>query len=296
MTFQCLPRGPFDLATENEYFGGWPPLPADDRAVAMAFPVEGWERSAAVILRQFSDGEVSGEVHGAAGHAERAWNQALAILSLDVDGTGFAEVGRRDPIIGRAQQAFRAVRPVLFHSPYEAAAGLILGHRISIRQARATREIMAQLLGDEVTVGAHTMHAFPKPQILEEMTSFPSVSQEKVQRLNGIGHAARQGMLDRGRLRAMPVEQALAELRTLEGVGPFTAQGVLFRGAGLVDDITDDETTAEAVQLAYGLHTRPTHDEVLGMAENWRPFRTWCLVLLHIWLRRQTRQQGPALA
>lgn len=287
MSFEILPQGPFSLADENEYFGGWPASPADDRAIAMTFPVEGWETSAAVTVRQYSSGSVGGEVHGAPHHAEAAWRQALAVLSLDVDAGAFAEVGERDQVIGRLQRSYRAVRPVLFHSPYEAAAGLIIGHRISMRQARATREVMAQLLGDEVKIDGHSMRAFPRPQVLVEMTSFPGVSEEKIHRLNGIGRAALDGTLDRAHLRALPVAAALEELRALEGVGPFTAQGILFRGAGLVDDVTDDEVTAQAVQRAYKLPDSPDHAAVLRIAESWRPFRTWCVVLLHIWLRRE---------
>ena len=61
----------------------------------MAFPVEGWDGSAAVVVRQPSAGVVTAEVHGARGAlAERAWEQAMAVLSLDVDGTGFPAVGR----------------------------------------------------------------------------------------------------------------------------------------------------------------------------------------------------------
>jgi len=287
VTFEIEPRGPFSLADENEYFGGWPPFPADDRAVAMAFPVEGWQTSAAVIVRQYAGGSVSGDVQGARGHTEAAWQQALAVLSLDVDGSAFPAVGERDAVIGQRQSTYRSLRPVLFHSPYEAAASLIIGNRISMRQARATREIMAQLLGDEVIVDGHSMRAFPQPQALVELTSFPGVSEEKVRRLNGIGRAALEGTLDRARLRAQPVERALEMLRDLDGVGPFTAQGILFRGAGLVDELTDDDVTAQAVQLAYGLTSPPRRAEIVRIAEAWRPFRTWCMVMLHVWLRRE---------
>ena len=115
--FQLAPRGPFNLRDESEFFGGWPPLQADPSAVAMAFPVEGWRTSAAVVVRQ-TPVAITGEVHGATGpDAETAWNQALAVLSLDVDGTGFPEVGRRDPVIGRLQQTYSFLRPVCFHSP-----------------------------------------------------------------------------------------------------------------------------------------------------------------------------------
>ncbi|HMA34684.1 MAG TPA: DNA-3-methyladenine glycosylase 2 family protein [Chloroflexia bacterium] len=286
--FEIIPQGPFQLAEEAEYFGGWPPLAADPAAVGMAFPVEGWRTSAAVILRQDATTRITGEVHGAEGDdAAAAWRQALAVVSLDADGQGWPEIGRRDPVIGRLQAQYNCVRPVCFHTPYEAAAHFVIGQRISVQQARTIRLAMARAVGDPIQVGDEQLYAFPRPQVLAELTSFPGLSEEKVHRLQGLARAALDGVLDRERLRAVPPAQALSELLALRGVGPFSAQGILFRGAGLVDDVTEDENTNRAVQLAYQLPAPADHGTVLRLAENWRPYRMWAVVLLHIWLRRE---------
>src|SRR6185503_1202181 len=142
-SFSVAPRGPFSLQAQRQYFGGWL-SPADDPdAVLMTFPVEGWQSSASVVLRQ-RDGVVTGAVSVAdAASAETAWQQALAAVSLDFDGSGFPSVGERDPIIGRLQAEYEMMRPVCFYSPYEAAAHFVIGHRLSIAQARALRQRMA---------------------------------------------------------------------------------------------------------------------------------------------------------
>lgn len=138
MKFEMMPRGPFDLATANLYFGGWVTGGSDQAGFVMAFPVEGWQTSAAVALRQDERGAIIGEVHCAGGeNMEQAWWQALAVLSLDCDGVGWPQVGQRDPVIGRLQDTCHFLRPVLFHSPYEAAAAFIISHRISMKQGRA---------------------------------------------------------------------------------------------------------------------------------------------------------------
>ena len=54
------PKGPFDLARSREFFGGWPSPPSDAEAIVMAFPVEGWRTSAAVVVRQERGGRVVG--------------------------------------------------------------------------------------------------------------------------------------------------------------------------------------------------------------------------------------------
>jgi DNA-3-methyladenine glycosylase II len=281
-TFDLVPLGPFSLDAAGRYFGGWPELDGD---IVMAFPVDGAGGSAAVVMRQQGDA-ITGEVHGDA-DPEAAWRQALAVLSLDIDGRGFADVAERDPVVGRLWREDGLLRPVLFHSAYEAAAAFIIGHRLSIAQGRRIRARMAEATGAPITIDARVFHAFPAPAVLAGIETFTGLSAAKMERLQAVAVRALEGRLDRQRLRSMPEEEALAELRTLPGVGPFFASGILARGAGLVDTITDDDLTPRAIELAYELPARPDRAEVLRHAEAWRPFRMWALVLLHVWLRIQ---------
>ena len=284
--FELAPQGAFDLETQAGRFGGWPRL---GDAIVIAFPVEGWRSSAALVVRQ-RVGSITGEVHGAAdADAERAWKQALATISLDVDGTGFLEVGRRDPIIRRLQAEYGNLRPVLFHSPYEAACAFVIGHRITILQTRRIRQRMAEEAGASIEVDGTAFKAFPDPRALLRLDAFPGVTSLKIERLHQVARAALDGTLDRARLRSLPEAVALAQLRTLPGIGEFFAQGILMRGAGLVDAVTDDDLTPRAIQLLYGLGERPDRASVLKRAESWRPYRMWAVVLLNVWLRSQPR-------
>jgi DNA-3-methyladenine glycosylase II len=279
-----VPRGPFDLEYQASRFGGWPKL---GDGIVMAFPVEGWNGSAAVVMRQRGD-TITGDVHGTTeADAERAWRQGLATVSLDIDGQGFVDVGRRDPVIGRLQAEYKNLRPVLFHSPYEAACAFLIGHRITILQTRRLRQRMAEEFGTAIAVDGTGFHAFPDPRALLRLEAFPGIAPIKVERLHAAARAALDGTLDRDRLRSLPEAEALEQLRTLPGIGEFFAQGILMRGAGLVDAVTDDDLTPRAIQLLYRLAERPIRAAVLKRAESWRPFRMWAVVLLNVWLRSQ---------
>lgn len=283
--FEMIPDGPFDLENQTAHFGGWPRL---GDAIILAFPVEGWGSSAAVVMRQ-ENGGIEGEVHGAVDDtvAQRAWQQALATVSLDVDGSGFLDVGRRDPVIGRLQSEFKNLRPVLFHSPYEAACAFLIGHRITILQTRRIRQQMAEAAGAAIAVDGQSFRAFPDPHALLKLDEFPGVASVKIERLHAAARAALDGKLDREHLRSLPENQALQLLRTLPGIGEFFAQAVLMRGAGLVDAVTDDDLTPRAIQLLYRLKERPTRAQVHKRAQAWRPFRMWAVVLLNVWIRSQ---------
>jgi DNA-3-methyladenine glycosylase II len=91
---------------------------------------------------------------------------------------------------------------------------------------------------------------------------------------------AEEGELDGGRLRALPSATALAELRTLPGIGPFSAELVLARGAGEPDLFPEHAgRLAAAMRERYDL-TDPRPERLRAIAERWRPFRSWVSLLL----------------
>jgi DNA-3-methyladenine glycosylase II len=287
MIFEFIPNGLFDLANQNQYFGGWPALKTDPQTIVMAFPVEGWQASAAVTLRQEADGKITGQVYGPAEISEKARSQALAALSLDVSAEEWPQVGKRDPVIGQLQVKYAFLRPVLFHSPYEAAAGFIIGHRRSIRQKVEIMKQLAEDFGGKVQVEGQSLHAFPQPADLFSLAGYKGLNEQKIERLHFVARAALDGLLDRDYLRSLPIDEALAQLETLPGVGPFFAQGILHRGAGLADDLTRDDLTDYAIQKAYGLAEPPEQAKIDEISKPWQPFRMWATVLLHIWVRRE---------
>ena len=85
-----------------------------------------------------------------------------------------------------------------FHSPYEAAAWAIIGHRVRIAQAARVKARMAEALGRQITVDSRTEHAFPGPSRLARLTSFPGLTETKVGRLRNLALAAGEGKLEAG--------------------------------------------------------------------------------------------------
>ena len=263
-TFTLVPRGPFSLASSIRFLEGFTPAAytgPQDVALELAFPAEGSWQTVGVRVRQ--DGEaVTADVVGPESPdpelmtAVRA--QVERIVSLDVDGSGFPAVGERDPVVGRLQQHYPGLRPIGFWSPYEAAAWTIIGHRIRIRQAAAIKARMAAQLGDPVTFGDRVVHAFPSPDRLATLEEFPGLAGRKPEWLRSVARAALDGQLDAARLRGLPRETALKDLKTLPGIGDFSAGLILLRGAGDPDAVAYHEPRlALAVADAYGLRRRP---------------------------------------
>jgi DNA-3-methyladenine glycosylase II len=293
-SFELVPRGPFSLGASAAFLEGFSPAAyrgAGAGHLHLAFVPDGEEAAAGVCLRQ-PDGVVVGKVFGEA-DAAAVREQVARILSLDVDGTGFPEVGRRDPVVGRLQGRWPGLRPVGFFSPYEAAAWALIGHRIRIVQAARIKERMAAELGQAVDVHGDVRHAFPGPARLAALEGFAGLHGRKVGNLRALGEAAAVGRLDGARLRELPRDQALAELKRLPGIGDFSAELVLLRGAGDPDHLPLHEPRlCRGAAIAYGLEEPPDLAWLEERSEAWRPYRTWVVLLLRVLLEAETGDIG----
>jgi DNA-3-methyladenine glycosylase II len=281
--------GPFSLRAAAEFGfgpneGGAPPF---DGAMRLAFPVDGGQGYAGAVVRQNQQAaglEVELELRDGAS-AEAALRQISRILSLDHDGEQFEAVGRAEPVIGALQQAYPGQRPVLFSSPYEAAAWAIISARRSARQAARVRDELGRQLGESLQLAERELIAFPQPRHLLELgDQFPGLSMPKLIRLRDLAGAALDGALEPSRLHELGPEQAWSEMQRLPGIGPFYAGLLVLRASGFADALLP---TAEPKVLAhtarlYGLPGPPALEAFAALAERWRPFRTWATVLIRL--------------
>jgi DNA-3-methyladenine glycosylase II len=299
-TFSLTSPGPFSLAASIRFLDGFTPAAYRDAAdglLRMAFPADDGGSVIGVAVRADPDGPavraeytvVPGSSGGSAGAAAvRA--QVARILSLDVDGRGFPALGAADPVVASLQAGYPGLRPVLFYSPYEAAAWTVIGNRIRMSQAAAIKARIAREHGTPVEVAGQTGYAFPAPGVLRELGSVPGLTDVKTQRLRALADAALDGRLDAAALRAQPAGQALAALRELPGIGPFSAELVLIRGAGHPDVFPRHETRVhQAVAAEYDLGPDAVGDlgRLAGIADGWRPYRSWVGLLLRARLAEQ---------
>ena len=76
-------------------------------------------------------------------------------------------------------------------------------------------------------------------------------------------------------LSGLPDDQILAELTAIPGIGPWTVQGALILALGREDVVLPgDLALRKAIRAAYRLDHLPTQQEVLDIAERWRPYRS----------------------
>jgi DNA-3-methyladenine glycosylase II len=276
--------GPFSLAASASFeFGPNTGRPAPDADVMrLAFVADDLRHHVGAVLTQLPDGSLAAEIQGDA-PADAAEAQLRRILSIDTGVSAWLAAGRADPVLGRAQAAYPGLRPVLFHSPYEAAAWSVLSQRRHRAQAIALRRRLSEAAGAVLDLAGQPTPAFPLPARLLKVTQFPGVEDSRIARLHGVAEAALDGRLDAPALRAASPQAALAELQRIEGLGPFYATLVYLRSTGVTDALTLAEPRlADYLRHYYDLPETPGLAEIERIAERWRPFRTWAAVLFRV--------------
>ena len=283
-SFTIEPAGPFSLAASARFIAGWPPAKdltaTGDDAVRLCFALDSFRGHAGVTIRQHGEGL---DVHATGdGTPDEVRSQTVRILSLDHDATGLEQVLRADAVVARLHRESGGLRPVLFHSPYEAAAWSVISARINHRQAQDLRTALSKELGATLDVEGVSMAAFPLPDRLLELDSFPGLPAEKVRRLHAVADAALTGRLDAHHLRSLATDEALSQLQEIRGIGPFYAGLVLVRAVGVTDVLppTAEPRLLAAVARAYGLEEPIGAEELERVTDGWRPYRTWVAVMV----------------
>ena len=284
-------RGPFSLEEVAMMGFGHRDERRFDGVMRLAFGLDADpESTVGVEVRQDGD-RLDLVVHGNAdldAVVDQVARQVARIVSADHDGEAFARVCAADPVLARLHALAPGFRPALFHSPYDACVWSVLSARRQRGQAIGLRARLSEEHGTGFELAGQRLCALPTPSVLASLTQVDGLQDAAVPRLHAIAAAALDGRLDVGRLAAMTPEEAMADLQTLPGIGPFSSSLVVIRACGLTDVLPLQEPRSKAmVRSLYGLDHEPDDAELTALAEPWRPFRTWATVSL--------RALGPRL-
>jgi DNA-3-methyladenine glycosylase II len=145
----------------------------------------------------------------------------------------------------------------------------IAGQQLSVA---ATRRILARIqarFGGRLPSAADVLATDPA-QFREA-----GLSWRKVSTLRDLAGRLSDGRLDPDVLAALPDDELISLLTEIPGIGPWTAQGALIIALGREDVVLPgDLALRKAVRATYRLDHLPAEDEVLAIAEKWRPYRS----------------------
>ena len=180
-----------------------------------------------------------------------------------------------DPVLARLiderpdfdPQAWMAQLPAM--DLYGALLFQVAGQQLSVAATRTILGRIEALFGGRLPAPAELLAVDPA-RIREA-----GLSWRKIATLRDLAERLSDGRLDADALSRLPDDELMAELTTIPGIGPWTVQGALLVALKREDVVLPgDLALRKAVQAAYGLDHRPSQDEVLAIAEKWRPYRS----------------------
>ena len=188
------------------------------------------------------------------------------IIETDADlREGIRALRRKCPHLRRVHD--RAGDPPLRrHAPgFEGLARIIVGQQLSIASAEA---IWARVRATVQPMGAKAFLARSDDELRQA-----GLSRGKVKTLRAMSEAIEAG-LDLTQLAAAPEEVVHETLTALPGIGPWSADIFLLFCLGRADAFAAGDLALQtAAANALALKERPSRDELLAIAERWRPWR-----------------------
>jgi DNA-3-methyladenine glycosylase II len=209
--------------------------------------------------------------------AQREVIERIALyLSLYDDLTPFYRLGLEDGRFAPIIRRLYGYHQVKFLSPFEAASWAVLTQRNALPEARKMRAAIMRSYGGSIEVEGVTYWAFPEPASLAAVATEDIAtliqSDQKAGYLHSLASAFEAVSLEY--LLTAPYEEIEAWLRSIKGVGEWTATFTLLRGLGRYERVPLSEwRTVEAITNVYAGGKRLSAEALRQLADSYGPWQ-----------------------
>jgi DNA-3-methyladenine glycosylase II len=145
----------------------------------------------------------------------------------------------------------------------------VAGQQLSVPATRRTLARIQAMFGGRLPSPAELLETDPGK--FREA----GLSWRKIGTLRDLAGRLSDGRLSQDVLSNLPDDELMAELTAIPGIGPWTVQGAMLIALGREDVVLPgDLALRKAVRVAYQLDHLPSQQEVVAIAEKWRPYRS----------------------
>jgi DNA-3-methyladenine glycosylase II len=145
----------------------------------------------------------------------------------------------------------------------------VIGQQLSVQATRRILDRLRELFGGNMPTPAQLLSASP------DSLRSAGLSHRKVATLRLVAEYFVDGRLSQKRLEMLSDQDIEAQLTAIPGIGPWTVHGFLIIALNRTDVVLPgDLALRKSIQRVYKLSHLPTPDEVIQLAEHWRPYRS----------------------
>lgn len=209
-------------------------------------------------------------------------------LGIHTDLAPFYRLAKKDQRLNPLAKQFKGVKPPRLHSPYESLINAIACQQLTLTMGIRLLNSLVQRYAPALPLDDGTFHAFPRPQDLasadiEELRSM-KFSYQKARYIIGLSRAIVEGRLDLNAIGKLDDKKAVEQLRTIKGIGRWTAEYFLLRGIGRTHIFPGDDVGARNhLERWLGKHEKMNYDDVQHSLYVWRAYGG--LIYFHLLLK-----------
>jgi DNA-3-methyladenine glycosylase II len=210
---------------------------------------------------------------------EEARHFIYRLFNLGLDLKPFYRVARKDRVLGSLITKMKGLRFMTTATAFEALICAIVEQQISLKVARSIQARMIKAFGEELRVGDTTYYAFPTSDRLSvaspDQIRTCGPSRKKAEYVTEISRMVASRKLDLEKFKSYGnTEQIVAELTTIRGIGPWTAEYAAIRGMGRLDALpADDLGLRKSISHYYFEGEMVTAQQARELAVGWGSWR-----------------------
>ena len=181
-----------------------------------------------------------------------------------------------DPLLAPVVRAHPGLRVPGAWNGFETAVRAVLGQQVSVRGATTLAGRLVTRLGEAIPSAQQGLtHLFPEPsEVSRSDLSRLGVPQSRAKCLIHLAGAVERGSIDLDH--AVSLENAVAQLDALPGIGPWTAHYIAMRALGEPDAFPAGDLV---LRREMGL----SEAVLLSRSQSWRPWRAYATI--YLWRR-----------
>ena len=191
-----------------------------------------------------------------------------------------------DPNMKKLTLKYTGFRPIMSPTIFEAAAWSIIGQQVNLAFAYTLKKRVIEKTNRKFVIDKLTYFLFPEPGDIARLNYSDlramQFSGRKAEYLIDFARLVDDGKLELERLGELEYEIALEKLLAIRGIGPWSANYILLRGAGHQDAFPiGDSGLNTAINRLYKTEGKPEKDYLAKLSEKWRPCRS--LATYYLW-------------
>lgn len=199
----------------------------------------------------------------------------------------FHELAQADPVIGRLNGLYPALRPVRQPDLLQALVRHVSAQQVNLKWAVTTRRRLSEQIGTRHQVAGYFVYSLDAARLAAagvEAIRALQFTTRKAECLVGIGEAFASGALSTAELASLTDEEVIERLVRLKGIGLWTAEWILARTLDRPRVVAGDLAVRKAIGLAYLNDPLPSEAAARQAVTHWGPSALQAqALLLHAW-------------